>query len=471
MLRSRGVTPLTGLLRQFFSDHRCSITRGITSWEAVTQPELLLVHPRRFPRYQLQEASRLAATLLGKNCEHVHELGPAQGSRPSPATFFGRGTVTELASTCNDVNPRRVFVNTQLTGVQQRNLEMALGRIVIDRVGLIIEIFSQRARTKEAKLQVQLAQLEYLGSRLVRVVDPNTGKRRGFGASGEVEVVSARERGRSGAGSGGLGGAGGGGESELELQSRRLSGRKSVLKRQLEEVRKTREVQRAGRRRSGKPLIALVGYTNAGKSSILGALSHDKASIVAEDKLFSTLDPTARRVYLPSGRQAIFSDTVGFISALPTQLIDAFRATLEEITSADLLLHVIDASSKRAEQQRDAVLGVLRSLGMTDEELDSKIIEVWNKSDLILGDTRNGNKDMVDIGRDSSIDSEVESGNTFDNSRGRGGKEHAVPAVLTSAATGAGLDQLLELIDARVNSSHGGEHHYGAKYEKQKAYS
>ena len=136
---------------------------------------------------------------------------------------------------------------------------MALGRIVIDRVGLIIEIFSQRARTKEAKLQVQLAQLEYLGSRLVRVMDPNTGKRRGFGASGEVEVVSARERGRSGAGSGGLGGAGGGGESELELQSRRLSGRKSVLKRQLEEVRKTREVQRAGRRRSGKPLIALVG--------------------------------------------------------------------------------------------------------------------------------------------------------------------------------------------------------------------
>ena len=206
MLRSRGVTPLTGLLRQFFSDHRCSITRGITSWEAVTQPELLLVHPRRFPRYQLQEASRLAATLLGKNCEHVHELGPAQGSRPSPATFFGRGTVTELASTCNDVNPRRVFVNTQLTGVQQRNLEMALGRIVIDRVGLIIEIFSQRARTKEAKLQVQLAQLEYLGSRLVRVVDPNTGKRRGFGASGEVEVVSARERGRSGAGSVDLGG-------------------------------------------------------------------------------------------------------------------------------------------------------------------------------------------------------------------------------------------------------------------------
>lgn len=449
MLRRRsGNAPLTGFLRHLFSDH---FQRGITSWEAVKQPDLLLVHPRRFPRSHLQEASRLAATLLGKDCEHVQQVGPVRPhSRPSPATFFGRGTVQELASTCQNINPRRVFVNTQLTGVQQRNLELSLGRTVIDRVGLIIEIFSQRARTKEAKLQVQLAQLEFLASRLVRVVDPNTGKRRGFGASGEVEVVSARERGRSGAGSGGLGGAGGGGESELELQSRRLASRRSALKRQLEDVRRTREVQRAGRRRSGKPLITLVGYTNAGKSSILAALSHDRGSIVAEDKLFSTLDPTARRVCLPSGRQAVVSDTVGFISDLPPQLIDAFRATLEEVLSADLLLHVIDASSGRAEAQRDAVLGVLRSLGMTPEELEDKIIEVWNKSDLVK-ENQHSTEDRDGFYIDASdSDNEVERRISVD--KVQGGK---VPMVVTSATTGAGLEKLLELIDARVSKTNG----------------
>lgn len=247
---------------------------------------LLLVHPRHNPQHHLEEAHRLATSLYGTSTViHTLPVGSSRRNRPSPSTYFGRGAVDAIARACRDnIHPRAVIVNAHLSGVQQRNLEAAVGRAVMDRVALIIDIFAQRARTKEAKLQVQLAQLEYAGSRLVRIVDAATGRRRGFGIGGEVEVVSARERGRSGSGSGGLGGAGGGGESELELQGRRLAARRVRLRQELEEVRRTREVQRAGRRRTGMPSIALVGYTNVGKTSLLRALSKKHDIAAAEDK-------------------------------------------------------------------------------------------------------------------------------------------------------------------------------------------
>ncbi|PSC73950.1 GTP-binding chloroplastic [Micractinium conductrix] len=349
---------------------------------AASPPRLLVVHPGSQPEASLQEALRLGESYAGQLPAHVTMGSAARRQRPSPATFFGRGQVEALLAQVHAAEPERVFVNHALSGVQQRNLERALGRPVLDRVALIIEIFSQRARTNEARLQVELAQLEYASSRLVRVVDAASGRRTAFGMTGHmVEVVSARERGRSGSSTGGLGGAGGQGESELQLQRRRITDRRRQLLRGLEQVRKTRAVQRAARQRSGKPQVAIVGYTNAGKSSLLEALS-GAGDVGVEDRLFATLDPTLRRVMLPrSGKDAILSDTVGFISNLPTQLIEAFRATLEEVTEADLLLHVLDVSSPQVLAQRQAVLHVLRELGLTQQQLEERVVEVWNKMD------------------------------------------------------------------------------------------
>ncbi|KAK9828582.1 hypothetical protein WJX72_000864 [[Myrmecia] bisecta] len=341
---------------------------------------LFVVHPRRFPDPVLQEALRLAQSLAGSDCQHV-TVGTLQAKRITPATYFGPGVVKQLQQQFEEAPPAKVFVNAVLSGVQQRNLEVAWGVPVVDRVGLIIDIFGQRANTREARLQVELASLEYKASRLVRVADPNSGGRKGFGEAGSTEVVSARERGRSGSASGGLGGGGGGGESELQLQRRRIASRRKALQRKLQEVRRTREVQRAGRRRAGKAVVAVVGYTNAGKSSLITALSGSDVGV--EDKLFATLDPMLRRVMLPSGRQVIFSDTVGFISDLPPQLVDAFQATLEEVVEADLLLHVLDASAPDVQKQRAAVLQVLRSLGISQARLQNRLIEVWNKMDLL----------------------------------------------------------------------------------------
>eukprot|EP00884_Botryococcus_braunii_P017700 jgi/Botrbrau1/4613/Bobra.60_2s0096.2 len=229
--------------------------------------------------------------------------------------------------------------------------------------------------------KVEMAQLEYQASRLVRGVSAAAGLRAGFGDASATEVVSARERGRSGSSSGGLGGAGGGGETELQLQRSRIRARLKLLRQRLEEVKKTRRVQREGRRKSGRPVVAVVGYTNAGKSSLVTALSGQHVS--ARDRLFETLDPTLRRVHLPSGASVLVSDTVGFISGLPTQLVRAFRATLEEVTHADLLLHVLDASSPQVVAQRKVVLDVLRDLGIPDHVLQERLIEVWNKVDLL----------------------------------------------------------------------------------------
>ncbi|KAL3161447.1 hypothetical protein ABBQ32_010332 [Trebouxia sp. C0010 RCD-2024] len=350
------------------------------STEYAAQSKLLVVHPKQKSPALLQEALRLAETYAGSACPHIR-AGPARHHSITPSTYFGPGVVQNIQDSCTAYEPSKVFVNAALTPVQQRNLEVAVGVPVLDRVGVIIDIFAQRARTREARLQVELAALEYRSSRLVRVLDTATGQRLGFGVDGATEVVSARERGRSGSSSGGLGGAGGGGQSEIQLQRQRVVARRKALQRKLSEVQRTREVQRAGRRRSGKPVLAVVGYTNAGKSSLLQALTRKDTGV--EDRLFATLDPALRRVHLPSGREAILSDTVGFISDLPHQLVNAFKATLEEVCEADLLLHVLDASSPDVQQQRRAVLKVLRDLGISEARLQNSLVEVWNKTDLL----------------------------------------------------------------------------------------
>ncbi|KAK9826096.1 hypothetical protein WJX81_002388 [Elliptochloris bilobata] len=395
--------------------------QNVYGWALFGLIALLVVHPRDKPHTHLQEALRLAETFAGQSCAHV-EVGSARSGSQTPGTFLGSGTVAELAQHCAVAEPTRVFVNATLSGVQQRNLSAAWGRPVMDRVGLIIAIFGQRARTREARLQVEMAALDYRASRLVRTLDPVTGKRGGFGEGSEV--VSARERGRSGSTSGGLGGAGGGGESELQLQRRHLRDRQKTLKTQLGEVRRTREVQRAARRRAGKPQVAVVGYTNAGKSSLVAALS--RRPVEARDRLFETLDPTLRKAMLPSGREVILSDTVGFISDLPHQLVTAFKATLEEVVEADLLVHVVDASSPALAQQRATVLDVLRGLGVSEATLASRMVEE--------GAAREHPSEWGEPQGRSRVE----------------GDQPAPPRVFTSTVTRAGLAELLRVIDRKL---------------------
>lgn len=272
-----------------------------------------------------------------------------------------------------------VFVNAILSGIQQRNLEVAWGKPVLDRVGLIIEIFNAHAETKEAKLQSELAALMYKKTRLVRVRGPSG--RLTFGPSGEAEVVSARGR-----GSGGRGSMSGAGETELQLQRRRIQERRVSLLAQIEEVRRTRAIQRSSRKRHGDSFgqelvtVAVVGYTNAGKSTLVSALS--EADLYSDDRLFATVDPRLRSVILPSGRKALLSDTVGFISDLPVQLVEAFHATLEEVVEADMLVHVLDSSAPNLEEHRSTVLQVLQQIGVSQDKINN-MIEVWNKIDLV----------------------------------------------------------------------------------------
>ncbi|ADM10429.1 GTP-binding protein HFLX [Parvularcula bermudensis HTCC2503] len=278
-----------------------------------------------------------------------------------PATYFGTGKVKEIGELIDnaDPSPGLVVVNTQLTPVQHRNLERAWQAKVLDRTALILEIFGERAQTKEGRLQVDLAHLTYQRSRLVR-------------------SWTHLERQRGGAGF-----LGGPGERQIEADRRVLAGKIDRLKAQLEQVRRTRTLQRAKRKRAPHPVIALVGYTNAGKSSLFNRMTG--AGVTAQDLLFATLDPTMRAVDLPGVGRAILSDTVGFISDLPTDLVAAFRATLEEVLEADILLHVRDISHSEHEAQRLDVLSVLGELGI-DEDSPQQVIEVWNKIDLLSPD-------------------------------------------------------------------------------------
>ncbi|MEM8743887.1 MAG: GTPase HflX [Pseudomonadota bacterium] len=278
-------------------------------------------------------------------------------SRPRPGTLFGKGKVEELKGIAAAEGVELVVVDHPLAPVQQRNLERAWKVKVLDRTGLILEIFGERAQTREGRLQVELAHLTYQKSRLVR-------------------SWTHLERQR-----GGVGFLGGPGETQIEADRRALQEKIVRIRRELDQVKRTRALHREGRKRVPYPVVALVGYTNAGKSTLFNALTG--AAVEAKDQLFATLDPTMREVSLPQGTKAILSDTVGFISSLPTSLIAAFRATLEEVLEADLILHVRDISSEESGAQRDDVEQVLKELGVDTTQDDERVLEVWNKVDLL----------------------------------------------------------------------------------------
>ncbi|KAL6530006.1 hypothetical protein OROMI_028651 [Orobanche minor] len=367
--------------------------------DADAPPRLFVIQPRIRPelrlKAKLEEALNLANSLeqrrdgfyetefLDKEMPpHLVVQNPMARS-PRADTYFGVGTVDTVKCHINGLESKdgvdAIFVNAILTGVQQRNLERVWSTPVLDRIGLIIEIFNAHAQTKEAKLQAELAALMYKRSRLVRVRGPDG--RYTFGGVGEAEVVSARGR-----GSGGRGFISGAGETELQLQRRRISDRRKKLLSEIKEVRRTRAMQRAARRRQGGTqgqeiaTVAVVGYTNAGKSTLVSALSN--SYIYCDDRLFATVDPKLSSVILPSGRKVLLSDTVGFISDLPVQLVEAFHATLEEVVEADLLVHVLDSSAPNLDEHRETVMQVLGRIGVSAEKLRN-MVEVWNKVDIL----------------------------------------------------------------------------------------
>ncbi len=287
---------------------------------------------------------------------------------PRPATLIGKGKVEELAGLVTAHDAGLVFVDAALSPVQQRNLEKAWKAKVVDRTGLILEIFGRRARTKEGGLQVELAHLSYQKSRLVRSWTHLERQRGGFGFLG------------------------GPGETQIEADRRMIQERITRIERELEQVTRTRRLHRQSRRRVPYPIIALVGYTNAGKSTLFNALT--TGGVLAQDLLFATLDPTLRQMRLPRGTKAILSDTVGFISDLPTMLVAAFRATLEEVIEADVILHVRDVSHGDTEAQAADVKAILGDLGI--DQATRTIIEVWNKVDLLDPESREAARNRAD---------------------------------------------------------------------------
>lgn len=279
-----------------------------------------------------------------------------------PGAFFGQGVIDRLKTNLTELEAEVLIIDSSLTPIQQRNLEKKLQIKVIDRTALILEIFGERAQTSEGKLQVELAHLTYQRSRLVR-------------------SWTHLERQRGGAGF-----LGGPGETQIELDRRIIDDKIVRIKKELEKVKLTRTIQRSARKRIPYPVVALVGYTNAGKSSLFNKLS--TSNVFAEDLLFATLDPAMRKISLPSGREVILSDTVGFISDLPHELIMAFRATLEEVLSADLIVHVRDIANPDSREQKQDVIKVLESLGLNNVETLPIYIEVLNKLDLVAPEQR-----------------------------------------------------------------------------------
>lgn len=319
-------------------------------------------------------------------------------SQPRPATLMGTGKVEEIGELAKAENAGLIIVDHPLTPVQQRNLEREWKAKVIDRTGLILEIFGRRASTKEGTLQVELAHLNYQKGRLVR-------------------SWTHLERQRGGAGF-----MGGPGETQIEADRRILQDKIVKLERELEQVRRTRQLHRAKRKKVPHPIVALVGYTNAGKSTLFNRITG--AGVLAEDMLFATLDPTLRRMKLPQGRTVILSDTVGFISDLPTHLVAAFRATLEEVLEADLILHVRDMSDTDNAAQAGDVMRILTDLGIEGQEAEDRILEVWNKIDRLEPEAHEAIAD----------------------------KAAAMTNVRAiSAVTGEGVDALLEEVSRRIS--------------------
>ncbi len=308
---------------------------------------------------RLAEAVGLTAAIgLRVVAGHIAPL-----ARPVPATLIGSGKVEEIAAEARGLEPTIVVVNAQLSPIQQRNLEKAWNTKVLDRTALILEIFGERARTREGRLQVELAHLTYQRSRLVRSWTHLERQRGGFGFLG------------------------GPGETQIETDRRLIGERIVKIKSELEGVKRTRGLQRRARKRLPVPVIALVGYTNAGKSTLFNRLT--ESEVLAKDLLFATLDPTMRGLKLPGGAKAVLSDTVGFIADLPIELVAAFRATLEEVLEADIIAHVRDASHDETEAQKADVLKVLADLGV-DTDGERPFIEILNKIDLLDGDIRAG---------------------------------------------------------------------------------
>ena len=313
------------------------------------------------PEARLAEAEGLALA-IGLN---VVQKKHSRVRSPRAVTLLGGGQVEEIAQIGRDSDIDLLIVDASLTAIQQRNLEERTGLKTIDRTGLILEIFGERAATAEGRLQVELAHLDYQAGRLVRSWTHLERQRGGFGFLG------------------------GPGETQIEADRRMIRDRMARLRRELEEVKRTRSLHRARRKRAPWPVIALVGYTNAGKSTLFNSLT--RATVLAEDMLFATLDPTMREISLPGVEKAILSDTVGFVSDLPTQLVAAFRATLEEVISADIIVHVRDISHSESDAQRDDVLQILRDLGVLDDEdaaNQPRMLEVWNKIDLLDAEKR-----------------------------------------------------------------------------------
>ncbi len=313
------------------------------------------------PEARLDEAEGLALA-IGLNVVRKKHF---RVRNPRAVTLLGGGQVEEIGEMGRNLEIDLLIVDASLTAIQQRNLEEKTGLKTIDRTGLILEIFGERAATAEGRLQVELAHLDYQAGRLVRSWTHLERQRGGFGFLG------------------------GPGETQIEADRRQIRDRMARLRRELEEVKRTRSLHRARRKRAPWPVIALVGYTNAGKSTLFNRLT--KASVLAEDMLFATLDPTMRQISLPGVEKAILSDTVGFVSDLPTQLVAAFRATLEEVISADIIVHVRDISHAESDAQRDDVIAILSELGIgpvEDAEHHPEMVELWNKVDLLDHDRR-----------------------------------------------------------------------------------